>query len=54
LRAIKGEAEAEAIRQALRETNWHRKEAAERLNISYKALLYKLRQYDIKPPQAIA
>jgi two-component system response regulator AtoC len=54
LRSIKGEAEADAIRQALRETNWHRKEAAERLNISYKALLYKLRQYNIRPPQAAA
>lgn len=54
LRSIKGEAEAEAIRQALQATNWRRREAADRLNISYKALLYKIRQYEIKAPQALA
>ena len=47
VREIKGEAEAEAIAQALEQTNWNRKQAASLLNISYKALIYKSRQYGI-------
>jgi DNA-binding NtrC family response regulator len=46
-RGAKDEAEAEAIRKALEETNWNRKQAASLLQISYKALLYKIRQYGI-------
>jgi two-component system, NtrC family, response regulator AtoC len=46
-RNAKDEAEAEAISQALEETNWNRKQAAALLKISYKALLYKIRQYGI-------
>src|SRR6202521_4702665 len=46
-RSAKDEAEAEAIRQALDQTNWNRKQAATLLQISYKALLYKIRQYGI-------
>ncbi len=46
-RGAKDEAEAEAIRQALDQTNWNRKQAAALLQISYKALLYKIRQYGI-------
>jgi two-component system, NtrC family, response regulator AtoC len=46
-RSAKDEAEAEAIRQALDQTNWNRKQAAVLLQISYKALLYKIRQYGI-------
>jgi DNA-binding NtrC family response regulator len=46
-RSAKDEAEAEAIRRALDETNWNRKQAAALLKISYKALLYKIRQYGI-------
>jgi len=46
-RSAKDEAEGEAIRQALEQTNWNRKRAAELLQISYKALLYKIRQYGI-------
>src|SRR5438270_1170712 len=49
-RSAKDEAEAEAIAKALEETNWNRKQAAALLKISYKALLYKIRQYGI--PQA--
>jgi DNA-binding NtrC family response regulator len=32
----------------LEKTNWNRKQAAAELKISYKALLYKIRQYDIR------
>ena len=46
-RSAKDEAEAEAITRALDETNWNRKQAAALLKISYKALLYKIRQYGI-------
>src|ERR1700736_888877 len=46
-RNAKDEAEAEAIARALDETNWNRKQAAALLKISYKALLYKIRQYGI-------
>jgi two-component system response regulator AtoC len=46
-RSAKDEAEAEAITHALEQTNWNRKQAAALLKISYKALLYKIRQYGI-------
>jgi DNA-binding NtrC family response regulator len=46
-RSAKDEAEAEAIARALEDTNWNRKQAAAILQISYKALLYKIRQYGI-------
>jgi DNA-binding NtrC family response regulator len=46
-RNAKDGAEAEAITRALEQTNWNRKQAAAMLQISYKALLYKIRQYGI-------
>jgi two-component system, NtrC family, response regulator AtoC len=49
-RAVKKEAEAAAIAHALEQTNWHRQKAAAMLKISYKALLYKIKQYDLHPP----
>jgi DNA-binding NtrC family response regulator len=48
VRNVKDEAEIEAISKALDETNWNRKKAAALLKISYKALLYKIRQYEIQ------
>ncbi len=51
VRELKGEAEAEAIRNALEQTQWRRKEAAELLGICYKALIYKSRQYGILSPR---
>jgi two-component system response regulator AtoC len=51
-RSAKDEAEAEAITQALDQTNWNRKQAAVILQISYKALLYKIRQYGIAEVKA--
>jgi len=47
VRSVKDEAEIEAITRALERTRWNRKEAARLLQISYKALLYKIRQYNI-------
>jgi DNA-binding NtrC family response regulator len=49
VRTVKSGAEVEAISTALDKTNWNRKRAAMMLNLSYKALLYKIRQYDIRP-----
>jgi two-component system response regulator AtoC len=48
VRSVKDGAEIEAISRALETTNWNRKRAARLLNISYKALLYKIRQYGIE------
>ncbi len=48
VRNLKDEAEMEAIARALDQTNWNRKKAAALLKISYKALLYKIRQYDLQ------
>jgi two-component system response regulator AtoC len=47
VRSLKEEAEMEAIADALEKTNWSRKEAARLLGISYKALLYKMRQFKL-------
>jgi len=47
MRNLTDEAEAEAISRALDDTQWSRKRAAHLLQISYKALLYKMRQYGI-------
>jgi two-component system response regulator AtoC len=47
VRGLKDEAETEAIADALEQTNWCRKDAARKLGISYKALLYKMRQFNL-------
>src|ERR1700736_3638757 len=47
VRGLKDEAEMEAIADALEKTNWCRKDAAQMLGISYKALLYKMRQFNL-------
>ena len=43
-RAASREAEKEIILQVLTRTRWNRRRAAQVLQISYKALLYKLKQ----------
>ncbi|HEY2932971.1 MAG TPA: sigma-54 dependent transcriptional regulator [Acidobacteriota bacterium] len=52
VRGLKDEAEMEAIADALEKTNWSRKEAARMLGISYKALLYKMRQFKLDAGRA--
>ncbi len=47
---VKGGAEAAAIAQQLEVAGWNRKQAASELKISYKALLYKIKQYNLSPP----
>jgi DNA-binding NtrC family response regulator len=43
-RAASKRAEREPIMQALERTHWNRKRAARELQISYKSLLYKIKQ----------
>jgi DNA-binding NtrC family response regulator len=50
VRNAKGEAERGAIAQALEQTHWNRKAAARLLNVSYRALLYKIQEYNLIPP----
>jgi DNA-binding NtrC family response regulator len=51
VRNVKGNAESAAIAQSLDGTGWNRKAAANDLQISYKALLYKIKQYNLTPPR---
>jgi DNA-binding NtrC family response regulator len=51
VRNVKGGAESVAIKQSLEGHGWNRKAAAYDLQISYKALLYKIKQYNLVPPQ---
>lgn len=53
VRGLKGDAEATAIARVLEGTGWNRKAAASDLQISYKALLYKIKQYDLSPRSQI-
>jgi transcriptional regulator with PAS, ATPase and Fis domain len=47
VKSVKNEAESKEIRMALENANWNRKAAAQKLNISYKALLYKMKQHRV-------
>jgi len=51
VRDLKDSAERVAILDALERTHWNRREAARLLNISYKSILSKIRQYGLDPPQ---
>ena len=51
-RCAKDDAETVMLRSVLEAANWNRRVAAERLQISYKALLYKIRQYRLDAPDA--
>lgn len=51
-RAASREAEREMILKALARTRWNRKRAAEELQISYKSLLYKLKQIGVQDTEA--
>jgi two-component system response regulator AtoC len=47
-------AEREAILRALVRTGWNKRKAAKRLQISYKALLYKIKDCEIVDPRSAA
>jgi len=51
-RAASREAERELIMKALARTRWNRKRAAQELQISYKSLLYKLKQIGFDETEA--
>ena len=48
VRTMKDEKETQIIKETLDQTGWNRRIAAEKLQISYKALLYKIRQYNLE------
>ncbi len=48
---IKSEAEKNAIGAALKTTGWNRKAAARLLSVSYRTLLYKIEQYQMRAPE---
>jgi two-component system response regulator AtoC len=49
-RAASRRAERELILKALEQTHWNRKRAARELQISYKSLLYKIKQIEVEVP----
>ena len=49
---VKLEAEKNAIAAALERTGWNRKAAARLLKVSYRTLLYKIEQYQMRAPDA--
>ncbi len=49
VRSLKDDTEAKEILRALEDANWNRKLAAAQLHISYKALLYKIKQHGLAP-----
>jgi len=51
-RAASRQAERELIQQVLTRFRWNRKRAAQELQISYKALLYKLKQMGLDESEA--
>ncbi len=51
IQGVKSEAERNAIGAALMRTGWNRKAAARLLRVSYRTLLYKIEQYQMRAPQ---
>ncbi len=49
VRDIKDRTEAQMIQEALDASGWNRRHAAQHLNISYRALLYKIQQHRLAP-----
>src|SRR5262249_34391807 len=49
---VKLEAEKNAIAAALERTGWNRKAAARLLKVSYRTLLYKIEQYQMRAPDS--
>jgi DNA-binding NtrC family response regulator len=49
VRDVKDRAEAQMIQETLDASGWNRRHAAQDLNISYRALLYKIQQHRLTP-----
>jgi len=54
VQTVKLEAEKNAIAAALEKTGWNRKAAARLLKVSYRSLLYKIEQYQMKAPDSVS
>jgi DNA-binding NtrC family response regulator len=52
LRSLRAEAEIYAISRTLEYTGWNRRRAAQLLSISYRGILYKIRQHNLSPASA--
>jgi two-component system response regulator AtoC len=52
VQTVKLEAEKTAIAAALERTGWNRKAASRLLNVSYRTLLYKIDQYQLRAPDS--
>jgi len=52
VRDLKERTEVQMIQNALEVFGWNRRRAAQYLNISYRGLLYKIRQHGLRPYQA--
>ena len=48
-KAYVSEAERDMILKALKETEWNRKKAAKQLGVSYKTLLNRIDEFNLKP-----
>ena len=51
LQDVKGQTERTLISEALEKTHWNRKAAARLLRVSYRTLLYKIEQYQMRAPE---
>lgn len=50
-RTLKEKIEKEVITKTLNEANWNKAEVARRLEIDYKTLYYKIKNYNIRKPK---
>src|ERR1035441_7786623 len=49
---VRWETERSAITAALEKTGWNRKAAARWLGVSYRTILYKIEQYEMRAPES--
>jgi DNA-binding NtrC family response regulator len=52
IQSVRWETERSAIASALEKTAWNRKAAARLLRISYRTILYKIEQYEMRAPES--
>ena len=53
IQSVRWETERNAIASALEKTAWNRKAAARLLGVSYRTILYKIEQYEMRAPESI-
>ena len=52
IQSVRWQTERNAIAAALEKTGWNRKAAARLLGVSYRTILYKIEQYEMKAPES--